>query len=176
MFKKKGKFQRKWVERARSQQVDITLGRFCCEWKEWNKVGVRIGNEWTLLFLFCFDLTREKSSLCVQWERWNMKRKMMMHQSKGRTAATVSLIANGWDLIHRWRCRPKSEVQTVHSLQKREGRANMPRCSKREDVTEWACVQYLITSCFSVKWKLNSSKESEDDERGIEDFRRETIK
>ena len=34
----------------------------------------------------------------------------------------------------------------------------------------------MIASCFSVKIKLSSSAESKDDEKAIEDFRREAIK
>ena len=125
--------------------------------------------------LFCFDLIREKSSICIWWERQSIERKMMMHLSKGTVTAIMPFIADGWGLTHRWRCCPESEMQIVHFASK-EGRAKMPRCTKWEDTTEWACVWSVIASCFSVKIKLSSSAESKDDERGIEDFRRETIR
>ena len=132
-------------------------------------------NERFCFSLFCFDLIREKSSICVWWERQSTERKTMMHLSKWTVTAIMSFIADGWCLIHRWRCCPKSEMQIVHFASK-EGKAKMPRCTKWEDATERACVWSVIASCFSVIIKLSSSTESKDDERGIKDFRREAMK
>ena len=131
-------------------------------------------NERFCFSLFCFDLIREKSSICVWWERQSTERKTMMHLSKWTVTAIMSFIADGWCLIHRWRCCPKSEMQIVFAS--KEGKAKMPRCTKWEDATERACVWSVIASCFSVKIKLSSSTESKDDERGIKDFRREAMK
>ena len=82
-------------------------------------------NEHFCFSLFCFDLIREKSSICVWWERQSIERKMMMHLSKGTVTAIMPFIADRWGLTHRWSCCPKSEMQIVHFASK-EGRAKMP--------------------------------------------------
>lgn len=107
----------------------------------------------------------------IQWERWNIGRKIRVHQREELLLQCPLSKRRGWNWFTDGGVALSRSADSTFIA--KEETANIPRCSQGVDVIEWAGVWSLIASYFSVKCKLSSSTESEDDERGVKDFRRE---
>lgn len=108
----------------------------------------------------------------IWWGRWNIESKILIIREKEELLLQRPSVGNSDGTVsqmERLPCGGRADSTFIAKLR----RANMPRCSKGIEGMEWAYIWSLIASCSSGKWKLSSSAESEDDERGVEDFRRE---